>query len=84
MDIGNLNSTQTTIEDIPEGECFVYENDLYIRVARSGSVYEDLIKGANYLDSSCICVRLSDGVVDAFNPPCPCRKVLTKVSVVPG
>lgn len=89
MEIGNLTNTIITVGEIPEGECFVLESQLYIKTARSGATYEALISElledeADYFFTHCICVNLSDGSLDAFSPDQPCKKVLTKVSVVPG
>ena len=89
MEIGNLTNTIITVGEIPEGECFVLESQLYIKTARFDRTYEALISGliedeAGYFSTHCICVNLSDGSLDAFSPDQPCKKVLTKVSVVPG
>lgn len=86
MDVGHLDTNKTTVGEIPDGECFIWENHLYIMTPRTGQIYDSIIatlnsSGSDTPSAKCICVDLSDGFMYAFNPEISCTKVLTKVSI---
>lgn len=82
MDLGYKNNIVTTVGEIPESECFIHNDDIYIKTSCSGRVYTEIAeKNLDYFSTHCICVRLSDGIIDVFSPECSCVKILTKVSI---
>ena len=82
MDINYRNAPKTTVGDIPNGECFSYNGEIYIKVANDLNVdtYNELMSATsdNY---DFIAVRLSDGMVDAFSYTCQCDSVTTELNV---
>lgn len=89
MDVGNLNTNRITVGEIPNGECFIWENHLYLMTSCTGPIYDNIImvlnsSGSDTPPTKCICVDISDGSLYAFRSDLSCTKVLTKVSVVPG
>ena len=81
MDIKYTSTPRITVREIPDGECFSNNNELYIKVSSEFNVelYEELMSVTDE-HSDFLAVRLSDGMIAEFSGDCRCTRVRTEVT----
>ena len=77
MNIRYQNAPKITVGEISNGECFLYKDRIYIKIANDLNVdtYEEITSGIENSIYDVLAVNLENGAIDMFSHTCFCTSV---------